>query len=126
MKTKQKAVRRVQSISQPPYLDPFLDVQQAGATFEVLKRKQLPCEDTTSNMCRTNVSKKICQRENAQDQQNSLPESQQSSYTRFGDPKSPANTITVSAHAACSAVCEFLIPYLCIIYYAIILSFTYQ
>ena len=130
MKTKRKAIRRVQSISELPCLDPYLDVQQTGGTFEVLKRKQPPCENTASDICGTSVSKKICQRQNAQNQQNSLPESQPSPCTPFGHPKSPADTASVSTHAARSPVvfsqCEFFFPYLRVIYYAIILSFTYQ
>lgn len=143
MKTKQKAVRRVPSISQLPYLDPYLDVQQMDTTFETLKRKQPACQHTASNICNTNVSKKICQRQGALGDRNSLdtiqmsykgqrplPESHQGSNSLSGNPKSTANSITVSTDATYSPVvssqCKFLISYLCIISYVIILIFTYR
>ncbi|PWA39918.1 hypothetical protein CTI12_AA564460 [Artemisia annua] len=58
MKTKQKAIRRNQ-----PYLDPYLDGDQMDVASATLKRKNPVSQDTTSNACSGNVSKKFCQRQ---------------------------------------------------------------
>ncbi|PWA91408.1 hypothetical protein CTI12_AA080820 [Artemisia annua] len=115
MKTKQKAVRR-----NLPYLDPYLDVQQMDISSATSKRKNPVCEDTTSNTCNGNVSKKICQRQGALGHQNSLesmqtsdkgqqplPESHRSTNVLYAKPKSTANSIRVSTDATDSPLISF-------------------